>query len=135
MTMVVDASVALGWFFKDERNAAVDALLSRATTLGMHVPMHWPLEMTNAFRIAIRRGRFDEPARAVAIEELQRMPIYFDQETQHHAWHATMRLSDRHGLTPYDAAYLELAQRLRLPLATLDAQLKTAAIEAAVEIA
>ncbi len=62
------------------------------------------------------------------------MPISIDGATSENAWHATLRLSDTFGLTPYDAAYLELAQRLRLPLATLDAKLKTAAEAAAVEI-
>lgn len=58
---------------------------------------------------------------------LDRLPIKTDLETNAHAWHATLQLADRHNLTPYDAAYLELAQRRRLPLATLDHDLANAA--------
>ena len=135
MTLVVDASVTLAWFFKDERDAKVDALLTRAAASGMHVPAHWALEIANGFRIAIRRGRFDQASRQESILQLERMPIVVDVETSEHAWHATLRLADAFELTPYDAAYLELAQRLRVPLATNDAALRKAALAAAVELA
>ncbi len=61
------------------------------------------------------------------MDDLSRLGIVADQETDKYAWFTTMRLADRHKLTLYDAAYLELAQRLGLPLATLDEDLRRAA--------
>jgi predicted nucleic acid-binding protein len=61
------------------------------------------------------------------LDDLSRLEIVADQETDKHAWSTTMRLADRHKLTLYDAAYLELAQRMGLPLATLDEDLRQAA--------
>jgi predicted nucleic acid-binding protein len=83
--------------------------------------------MVNGFQAAIRCKRIDTMFRDQALSELAPLPITVDPETTMHAWTSTLRLSDQFGLTPYDAAYLELAQRRRLPLATLDKALRSAA--------
>lgn len=76
---------------------------------------------------ALRRNRVDAAFRDSALIELSRMPIAIDTETDTHAWSATLRLAERFQLTLYDTAYLELAQRRHLPLATLDRALCVAA--------
>jgi predicted nucleic acid-binding protein len=85
------------------------------------------LEVANALQTAIRRQRIDAVYRDASLAELGLMPITIDADTSTYAWSATLRLSERFSLTPYDAAYLELAQRRSLPLATLDRDLRTAA--------
>jgi predicted nucleic acid-binding protein len=77
--------------------------------------------------MAIRRKRIDAAFRDQALAELAAMAISVDGETDIHAWSATPRLSDQFRLTVHDAAYLELAQRRNLPLATLDRELRKAA--------
>jgi predicted nucleic acid-binding protein len=94
---------------------------------GGHAPSLWPLEVLNALAMARRRGRITPEARQSRIALLQALPIILDTETAVQAWSATTWLAERHRLTLYDAAYLELAQRLDLPLATLDADLRQAA--------
>jgi predicted nucleic acid-binding protein len=77
--------------------------------------------------MGVRRGRHDAAFRDATLADLALLPIHLDSETDRQAWGATVRLAQRHRLTAYDAAYLELAQRRGLPLATLDKQLRDAA--------
>lgn len=132
MTLVVDASVTLGWLFADERTPAVDALLDRVAEDGAVVPGLWALEVANALQTALRRGRIDAGFRDQALALLSRLCIAVDGETASRAWGDTQSLADRFGLTLYDAAYLELAMRKGLPLATTDQQLRDAAVGAGV---
>ncbi len=125
--IVLDASITLASFFEDERTPAVVAVVDRVGLSGAFVPSLWPLEVANGLRIAIRRERISWSFRDAGLVQLAKLPIEIDSETHVHAWHATLQLAGRHGLTPYDAAYLELAQRRRLPLATLDRDLANAA--------
>ncbi|MBN9243832.1 MAG: type II toxin-antitoxin system VapC family toxin [Mesorhizobium sp.] len=127
MSVVVDASIALAWLFDDEVTPEIDQLFVSLALRSGYVPEHWRLEVASGFRIAVRRGRAKAEYRSEALAQLAKLPIEIDSETNTHAWHATLRLADRRGLTPYDAAYLELAQRRRLPLATLDRDLANAA--------
>lgn len=127
MSVVVDASIALAWLFDDEVTPEIDTLFDSLAIRGGFVPEHWRLEVANGFRIAVRRGRAKAEYRSEALARLNRLPLEVDSETNTHAWHTTLQLADRRDLTPYDAAYLELAQRRRLPLATLDHDLADAA--------
>jgi predicted nucleic acid-binding protein len=77
--------------------------------------------------VAVRRGRITTAYRDASLNDLRSLVIAIDPGTNRQAWSATLRLFDRFGLTPYDAAYLELAQRRHLPLATLDGELIRAA--------
>lgn len=101
---------------------------------GAVVPSLWRLEVANGLLGAVRRGRLAVERRDALLEALLEMDIAIDAETDLHAWSGTVRLAEAHGLTAYDAAYLELAQRRRLPLATLDAALAQAAREAGVAL-
>jgi predicted nucleic acid-binding protein len=127
VSFVIDASLTLAWYFEDEAKPATDALLDRLALNGAVVPSLWRLEVGNAFQTAIRRKRVDAAFRDAALAELAAMPISVDPETDTHAWSTTLRLSERFALSLYDAAYLELAQRRSLPLASLDKELQAAA--------
>jgi predicted nucleic acid-binding protein len=127
VTFVVDNSVALAWCFSDERTDAIMALLDRVAEEGAAAPGLWPIEALNGLMAAERRGRIDAAARRRLAGFLQDLPITIDEETAHRTWTATAALAEAHGLTAYDATYLELAQRLGLPLATSDRALIAAA--------
>jgi len=127
VSLVVDPSLALSWYFEDERTPAADALPDRVADQGATVPGLWRLEIANGSRTALRRKRIDKAFRNRAIAELTRLPITVHPDTDRYAWTTTLQLADQFGLTPHDAAYLELAQRWTLPLATLDEPLRNAA--------
>lgn len=127
MSLVLDASLTLSWYFEDERTPAADALLDRVTNTGAVVPSIWRVETANGFQMALRRQRIDAGFRDRALFELARLPIAVDNETDAYVWTTTLQLADRHQLTVYDAVYLELAKRRELPLATLDGALRSAA--------
>lgn len=98
------------------------------------VPTLWRLEVANVLRNAVRRGRREEAYADHSLARLARLAISSDEETDHHAWAATRQLSRAENLTLYDAAYLELALRKRLPLASCDSDLIAAAERHAVVV-
>jgi len=134
LSFVIDASLALAWCFEDERTAPVMALLVRLTETGATAPMLWPLETLNGLFMAERRRRLDAGKRAELASFLRDLPIRLDMEAAGQAWEETARLAEQFRLTAYDAAYLEVALRRRLPLASLDNALRNAAVEAGVEV-
>jgi len=127
MSFVLDSSVTLTWCFEDEATAAADAVLTRLTEHGAHAPSLWPLEILNALAMARRRGRITAEVQRERIAFLHALPVALDAQTAAQAWSVTYRLAEQHRLTLHDASYLELAQRLELPLATLDTDLRAAA--------
>jgi predicted nucleic acid-binding protein len=127
VTLVIDASAALAWFFKDEANDSSDAILERVKKSGAAVPQISRMEIANGFRTAARRNRIARQDRDVAFARLAGLPIVEDTETADRARTSIVALSDRYDLTPYDAAYLELAIRLGADLATRDDALGKAA--------
>ena len=134
MSLVLDASVTLSWYLEDESTQATDAVMDGVAQSGALVPSLWRLEVANGLQAAIRRKRIDTAYRDAAFIQLMRLPIAIDPETDTHAWTTTVRLADRFQLIPYDAAYLELAHRERLPLASLDRKLRAAARALGVEL-
>lgn len=135
MSLVLDASMTIAWLFADERDPAAQAVLRRVAAAGASVPALWRLEVANVLRNAVRRKRCEDAYAERCLRRLARLPITVDAETDTHAWGATRELANRHDLTVYDAAYLELALRRGLPLASCDAALIAAAGIAGVEIA
>jgi predicted nucleic acid-binding protein len=119
--------MTLAWYFEDEKTAASIAILNRVAEEGAVVPALWRLEVLNGLQVAVRRRRITIAYRDASLDDLRSLVIAIDPGTNRQAWSATLRLCDRLGLTPYDAAYLELAQRRQLPLATLDGELIRAA--------
>ena len=127
MTLVLDSSVTVAWFFRDEQTDAVRGVLGTVSQSGAVVPSLWRIEVANALQMAVRRGRIDEGYRDLSIADLAIMDIVVDTESDRHVWSTTLNLANRFRLTLYDAVYLELAHRLALPLASLDRQLRRAA--------
>lgn len=126
MSVVIDSSVTLAWFFEDERTDDTDNLLHQVARAGAVVPSLWRLEIANTLQSALRSKRVTAAFRDASLTNLQALPIVVDAETDRQAWGSTLLLAERHGLSVYNASYLELAQRLRLPLATLDRELRAA---------
>ncbi len=133
---VLDASATLAWCFKDESVDWIDSLF-RGLGAGDQavVPRHWTFEIVNSFLMAVRRGRMkrDELDRALRI--LLALPIHTDLIGDAVLFDKISILAEQYALTAYDAAYLELALRERIPLATLDGQLRAAAISAGAALA
>lgn len=127
MSFVLDSSVSLTWCFDDERTDATDTLLERVVESGADAPALWPLEVLNALTMAERRNRIDAERRQRLAGFLCDLPVAIDEETASQAWTVTAQLAARFRLSVYDAAYLDMAQRRGLPLATLDQELRAAA--------
>ena len=127
MSLVLDCSATLAWLYPDETTGAIRQAFDIVAAEGCHVPILWRLEVANGLTIAVRRGRISSGFRSDALRVLGLLPIATDPETGAQAWTTGLQLADRFGLTLYDAAYLELAQRLSLPLASLDTALRDAA--------
>ena len=125
--VIIDASVAAGWCFRDEASEAGDNILEQVKKFGAYVPSLWHLEVGNVLRQAERRNRISESVSQRQFQLLLTLPIQVDSETAAQAWAATMLLARQHKLTVYDAAYLELATRRGLPLASKDKELLAAA--------
>ncbi len=126
MSLVLDSSVTLAWVYADETTMAVNAVFEQIIERTAWVPALWRLEVANVLEMGVRRGRHDAAFRDATLADLGLLPITPDPDTERQAWGATLRLAERHRLTLYDAAYLELAQRRALPLATLDVELRNA---------
>ena len=127
MSLVLDSSAALAWIYQDEQPELALRIFEQVALSGAYVPSLWRLEVANGLRTGLRLGRIDHADRDAALSDLMILPITIDSDTDRQAWTATLQLSDRLNLTVYDAAYLELAQRRALPLATFDAPLRAAA--------
>lgn len=127
MSVVIDASVALAWCFEDEASAETDGIAERVRDHGALVPSLWHLEVANVLLQSEKRGRIT-PADAVSrLELIGSLPIATDPETPNRAWREIVTLARSYKLTTYDAAYLELAARRGLPLASRAADLVAAA--------
>ena len=127
MSLVLDASATLAWIYQDEASDATGQIFDLVATSRVWVPSIWRLEVANGLQTGIQRGRIDAAFRDLALADLALIDISVDQDTEKYAWSSTLRLADRFRLTLYDAAYLELAQRRSLPLASLDEGLIAAA--------
>lgn len=125
--LVLDCSVTLAWFLRDERSTLATDALDRVAEAGAIVPGLWRLEVGNALLVAERRGRLTGEHRARVLRHLAELPITLDDETAERAWRETIALAESQGLTLYDATYLELSLRRSLPLATFDGALCAAA--------
>ncbi len=128
MSFVLDNSVALAWCFEDEQTPAIMELLDRVAETGARAPLLWPLEALNGLLVAERRRRLDAARRIRLASFLRDLPVALDMDAADQAWEAIAQLAERFRLTTYDAAYLELAHRRRLPLASLDQDLRAAAV-------
>jgi predicted nucleic acid-binding protein len=134
MTFVVDASVALAWSLGDERSEAADAVLARLETEGAVVPANWPFEVANGLRSAERRGRIRMADALRSALVLKALPIEVEPADLEATLEGCAAIARRFDLSVYDAAYVRLAIRQRLPLATADERMRRACTEAGVEL-
>lgn len=125
--LVVDASVFGPYLLKDEWNERAARLLAEMGEHEILVPSHWRLEVANLLISAMRKGRITMDERSLALAGVGQFAITIDDLTSINAWGDTLDLADRYKLTPYDAAYLELALRHQTALATNDRALLIAA--------
>jgi len=132
--IVLDCSVVLTWFFEDESDPGADIALSQLSKTKAVVPPLWFFELSNAILVAERKKRLSEADAARIIELIGDLPIATDMDTAANALQETRLLAKEHNLSVYDAAYLELAMREGLLLATLDKNLEKAAKKAGVKV-
>jgi predicted nucleic acid-binding protein len=126
-SLVIDCSITMAWYFKDEATTYTRAVQASLASHRAAVPGLWPLEVANVLLVGERRNRSTQAQATKWLRLLEALPIAVDAETPSVAFNKVLGLARGHGLTAYDAAYLELAIRLGLPLATLDDALKRAA--------
>ncbi len=133
MPFVLDCSVTMTWVFPDEASGVTARLRDSLVDDRAFVPSLWPVEVGSVLLSATRRGRLRADEWAVIRASLLALPIEIEPVSPLRVWEAALSLADRFHLSVYDATYLELAMRMRLPLATLDKSLAAAARAAGIE--
>ena len=135
MECVLECSLALAWALPDEMTKRADRFMARISPKSvLWVPALWWYEMSNALLMAERRRRLAEVDKVRLIELYGMLAIRTDAELDTNAVMRFDRLAREHALSAYDAAYLELAQRRALGLATLDRRLMAAARRAGIKV-
>ena len=134
MDIVLDCSVVMAWCFDEVGSTYAEKVVARFRDDRAFVPSIWPLEVANALLVAERRKRITRADNARFVELIRTLPVELDRDTGSRAFAETLPLARRTSLSAYDAAYLELAMRRALPLASLDAPLKKAARRLGVSI-
>lgn len=127
---VLDNSVSMRWLLtsnKDVDQQYAEKVLLSLGSVDTLVPNLWHLEAANVLLSAERTGELEIGEVEGFIAQLDKLPIYVDPLTYHHSLSRTLTLAKAYNLSTYDAAYLELATREGMPLATLDKQLVKAA--------
>lgn len=130
MEVVLDCSMTMAWLFEDEKTKKSEVLLTHLSEdYSARVPALWAWEVSNVLLVAQRRKRITRAQASGFLSMLQVLPIRMDEKALHLAHDATYELALEQDLTAYDAAYLEIALRRQLPIATLDKKLNAAAKE------
>jgi predicted nucleic acid-binding protein len=134
---VLDNTVTMAWCFGDEATPFTESLLSRLASLtdSAIVPGLWLYEVVNVTGLAVRKGRITEDKATAFLESLVDLPIEIEDPTRTQMFASVRALVGEYELTAYDASYLELAIRHKLPIATLDKELGIAAREAGAGLA
>jgi len=132
---VLDASVTLAWCFADESTTLTEAILDLLSNGAEAItPPMWPFEVANALLVGERRKRVSVAQVTSVLQRIVTLPISVDPVRVDHAFGQVLSVARQEQLTEYDAAYLELALRESLPLATLDDRLCRAAKNAGVAL-
>ena len=134
-SFVVDASVGFAWVYPSQSSAATDALLDDVAAGATAVaPGLWFLEVANGLLAAQRRKLLTASERKSALAMLSGLRVTIDEDASHAAFHKTSALAEKFGLSVYDAAYLEVAIRRRMPLGSRDGALRIAAKRCGLEV-
>jgi predicted nucleic acid-binding protein len=133
-SLVLDCSMAMSWCFADESTPESQNVQDRLVAEAAVVPGHWFLEVTNVLAMAERRQKISPDDSSQFLRLISFLDIQVDDEFSRRAFDYLLPLCRAHSLTSYDAAYLDLALRRDLPLATLDDALRAAAANLGVPI-
>ena len=125
--LVIDASAAAPLVLPDESDRLLPIVQTSFEHADVLVPGHWQLEILNLGLVAAKRKRIDLAMFLEALNDLSGYDVRIDQDTSRHSWTYTRHLAVKHGLTAYDAAYLELSLRTGSRLASFDGDLIAAA--------
>jgi predicted nucleic acid-binding protein len=131
---VVDASVALSWYFRDEESDLSERLFAMTDDHQLLVPPHWFSEVANGIRMGEMRGRCSQDEAPSFIALLGSMSYAVDRLAHFAQFDIILPLAREHALTVYDAIYLHLAMNSRAPMATFDKRLASAARNVGVEV-
>lgn len=129
--LVIDNSIVLAWCLADESHAVAEDAMHAVIEDGASVPGIWWYELRNALVVNERRGRLEPADTQATLTDLGELSIAIDRD---HDEGMILNLARSHELSVYDAAYLEVAQRRGLPLATLDDRLRRAAVSTQVAV-
>lgn len=133
-SFVLDASVTSRWCITRQATVYTSRVLGRVVALKPCVPLSWSLHVADVLRVGQTQGVVTAADVDLFLSQLLALPIFADDETPARAWPEILTLARTHLISVHDAAYLELALRLRLPLATIDAALIRAAAAAGVAL-
>jgi predicted nucleic acid-binding protein len=132
---IADASVAIGWVHPGQATSHTGAMLDAiADGAIVEVPALWPLEVANALTVLVRRRRLTGAERQAGLRWMRGLPLRIDHEMASLAFTRLSDLATEHGLSVYDAAYLDLAQRRQLVLGCADGPLRKAARRSGVRL-
>ncbi len=132
--LVLDASVTVSWCFPDRRTDFSTQILREISNAFAVVPGLWALEVGNALAVSERKGYLTAAQLAAFLRDLEDLPKQVEHHSPDQSFGRTLDLARGHKLSTHDACYLELAERMGLPLATLDTDLKRAAKKAGVAL-
>jgi predicted nucleic acid-binding protein len=133
---ILDNTVTMAWCFSDEATEFTETLLSRLSNLtdSAIVPALWLYEVVNVTELAVRKGRITEEKARAFLESLADLPIEIENPTTTQMFVSVRELAGHYKLTAYDASYLELALRHKLPIAAFDNALAKAARDAGINL-
>ena len=134
MSFVLDSSVALSWCFKDEQSPESLEILNQVRRRAAFVPSLWHVEMSNILGMTFRRNRLTEADLGIVLKMFATLELHTGTVFPSISTSVLLPLMQAYALTAYDAAYLELALLLNLPLATLDRQVSFASEQAGVSL-
>ncbi len=135
-SFVLDNTVTMAWCFAEEATPLSESILDRLSNLidVAHVPALWLYEVVNVTELAARKGRISQSKAKEFLSNIASLPIGIESPTRSQVFNSVQALAALHQLTAYDAAYLELAIRYKLPIATFDQALAKAAQAAGVSL-
>ena len=132
--LIIDCSITMAWCFADEGTDETAKIQDRLVTEAAIVPAHWSLEVANVLAMAEKRKRISAADSTEFVKLLGVLDIQIDEETPARVFAHVLPLSRSHALTSYDAAYVDLALRRHLPLASLDDDLRRVATSLGVQV-
>jgi predicted nucleic acid-binding protein len=132
--LVLDVGIPESWLLTHQGNLYTSEVMTRVGRDGAIVPATWPVQLAGVARASEARGQKSGPEVDRFFAQLCHFPIRIDDETSVRAWSDTLNLSRSRRVSVFDAAYLELALRFGLPLATVSRTLRRAAAAAGVPL-